>query len=117
MRKMYYYFKFQSKYILNTADTPTVSFNSPGCQTLYFLRGFTHPGDGWVLAIVDTQEGSKLQQQLCAHGGIAMDPCYKTDLGLRRFSFLWFVGDFQSPNGSNLYTLAQTGRKREETRT
>lgn len=76
----------------------------------------TYLGDGWIFAIVDAQEGSKLQQQLCAHWGIAMDPCYKADLGLRRFSFPWFVGDFQSPNGSKLYALAQTGHRREETR-
>lgn len=76
----------------------------------------THPGNVWVLSIVDTKESSKLQQQLCAHWGIAMNPGYKADLGLRRFSVPWFVGDFQSPNGSKLYTLAQTGHRREENR-
>lgn len=60
----------------------------------YSIHPKTHPGDGWVLPIVDTEEGSKLQQQLCAHWGVAMDPCYKTDLGLRWFSLSWFVGDF-----------------------
>ena len=79
--------------MLNTVDKHSI-LCSPGYQTLYFPK--THPGDDWVLAVVDTQEGSKLQQQLCAHWGIAMDPCYKADLGLRRFSFLWFIGDLQS---------------------
>ncbi|CAG6004055.1 unnamed protein product [Menidia menidia] len=51
-----------------------------------------------VFAIADAQEGSKLQQQLCTHWGIAMDPCYEPDLWLMRFSFCWFVGNFQSPN-------------------
>lgn len=71
----------------------------------------THPGDGCILAVVDTQEGSKLQQQLCAHRGVTMDPCDKTDLGLRGFSLSWFVRDFKGPNGSNLHTLAQTRQK------
>lgn len=98
--------------MLNTVDT-----YRPSYQTLDFPRGpKTHPGDDWVLAIVDTQEGSKLQQKLCAHWGIAMDPCYKADLGLRWFSFPWFVGDFQSPDSSKLHTLTQTGHRREETR-
>lgn len=80
-----------------------------GYQTLYFQKGpKTHPSNGWVLAVVHTQKRSKLQQQLCAHWGIAMDPCYKADFGLRRFSLLWFVRDFQSPYGSKLHTLAQT---------
>lgn len=77
----------------------------------------THPSDVRVLPIVDTKESRKLQQQLGAHWGIAMNPCYKADLGLRGFHFPWFVGDFQSPNGSKLYTLSQTGHKREENRT
>lgn len=82
---------------------------SLGTGTLNPLKGpHSHPSDGWVLSIVDTQEGSKLQQQLCAHRSVAMDPCYKTDLGLRGFSLCWFVGDFKSPYGPNLYTLAQT---------
>lgn len=73
----------------------------------------TYPGDVWVLSIIDTKESSKLQQQFCAHWGIAMNPCYKADLGLRWFSFTWFVGDFQSPNGSKFDTLAKTGHGRE----
>lgn len=77
----------------------------------------THPRDVWVLSIVDTKESCKLQQQLGAHWGIAMNPCYKADLGLRWFRFPWFVGDFQSPNGPKLYTLTQTGHQREENRT
>lgn len=67
-----------------------------------------HPSDVWVLAIVDTKEGCQLQQQRCAYWGISMNSCYKANLGLGWFRFLWFVGDFQSQNGPILYTLAQT---------
>ncbi|TNN34944.1 hypothetical protein EYF80_054892 [Liparis tanakae] len=34
-----------------------------------------------------THEGGKLQQQLGAHGGVAVDTGYQADLGLRRFRF------------------------------
>lgn len=102
---------------MTIGDTNAVSFNTPGYQTQYFMSGSkTHSSDGRVFAVVDTQEGSKLQQQLCAHWGITMDPCYKADLGFRWFRFPRIVGDFQSPNGSKLYTLAQTGNGKEETR-
>lgn len=74
----------------------------------------SHLGDCWVFAIVDTQEGRKLQQELRAHGGVAVDTCYEADLGLGWLRLLRFVGDFQSPDGSKLHTLAQTGHKREE---
>lgn len=101
---------------LNTVDTNNMIVMA--IQTLSVLMGpRTHPSDVWVLSIVDTKESRKLQQQLGAHWGIAMDPRYKADLGLRWFHFPWFVGDFQSPNGSKLYTLTQTGHKREENRT
>lgn len=92
---------------LNLIDT-----DSSGNTTLDFLIGTkTHSCDGWVLAVVDAQEGSKLQQQLCAHWGIAMNSCYKADLGFRWFRFIWIVGDFQSQDGSKLYTPAQSGSK------
>lgn len=79
----------------------------------FHMGSKTHPGDVWVLSIIDTKESSKLQQQFCAHWGIAMNPCYKADLGLRWFSFHWIVGNFQSPNCSKFDTLAETGHGRE----
>lgn len=73
-----------------------------------------HLGDGWVLVIVDAQEGSELQQQLRAHGCIPMDPCHEADLWFRRLNFFWVVGYFQSPNSSELHTLAQTTFKKRD---
>lgn len=67
-------------------------------------------GDGRVLAIVDTQEGSKLQEKLGAHWSISMDPGHKSYFGFRWLRLLRSVGDLQSPDGSELHTLAQTRR-------
>lgn len=72
----------------------------------------TYHGYGWVFAIVDTKEGSKLQQKFRTHWCIAMNPGFEADLWLRWFGFIWFVRDFQGPNGSELYTLPQTGNRR-----
>lgn len=79
------------------------------------IKRCTHPGDGWVLAVVNTKQGSKLEQQLGAHRGVAVDTCHEADLGLGRLSLLWLVGDLQSPDGSELHALAQTRQRKEAT--
>ena len=68
----------------------------------------SHPGDGGVLVVVDAEEGSELQQELCANGGVAMDTSHQAYLGLGRFRLVWFVGNLQGPDGPVLHTLAQT---------
>lgn len=68
----------------------------------------SHRGNSSILAIVDTQISSKLQQQLRAHRSISMDASHKPDLGLGRLWHLRGVCDLQGPDVPDLHTLTKT---------
>lgn len=67
----------------------------------------SHPGNSSILAIVDAQISSKLQQQFGAHRSVAMNARHKSDLGLGWLGHLRVVGDLQGPDGPELQTLTE----------
>ncbi len=105
----YVFTLYKSAKLSQQKDTCTTNWSYCNHHGRHFCtRKLTHPCDGCILSIVNTETGSKLQKQLCTHWSVTMNACHKPDLGLRRLLDFRVVGDLQSPDSSELHTLTKT---------